>query len=115
MNTIQWFDPSAFSANILSGLTVATWGNLGKNAPRGPGRHNWNVAMFKNVNFGERLKLQFRGECNNLWNHTQFNANVANGGGGQGMSTGVGNNVNLGKISSAFDARTFQLGAKVIF
>jgi hypothetical protein len=113
VNTIQWFDPSAFAANMLTSST-ATWGNLGKNVLRGPGRHNWNVSMFKTVSFTERMKFEFRGECYNLWNHTQFNANVANGGGGQGMGTALGT-ANFGYISTAFDARSFQLGAKLIF
>jgi hypothetical protein len=93
---------------------LATWGNLEKNALRGPGRHNWNVTMSKTMSFSERLKFQFRGECYNLWNHTQFNANVASGGTGTGIGASLGTST-FGMLNSAFDPRSFQLGAKLIF
>jgi hypothetical protein len=110
---VQWFDTSAFAANMLNS-ELATWGNLEKNALRGPGRHNWNVTMSKTMSFSERLKFQFRGECYNLWNHTQFNANVASGGTGTGIGASLGTST-FGMLNSAFDPRSFQLGAKLIF
>jgi len=109
-NTIQWFDPSAFALNLIPGSTTATFGNLKKNALRGPGRDNWNMALFKNIAFTERLHTEFRFEAYNIWNHTQFRGDV-NGG---GVNSAIGG-TDVGKITSAYDARTLQLGAKVIF
>jgi hypothetical protein len=110
-NTMQWFDPTAFAKELLPGsTTVATFGNLGHNALRGPGRDNWNMAMFKSFAFTERAHLELRAESYNTWNHTQFKGDV-NGG-------GINNNVggtDFGKFTQAYDPRVFQLGAKMIF
>ena len=109
-NTIQWFDPSAFAPNLLPGTSVATFGNVTKDALRGPGRDNWNMALFKNIAFTERLHSEFRLEAYNVWNHTQFKGDVNNG----GVNTGI-NGTDVGKITSAYDPRTLQLGLKLIF
>jgi hypothetical protein len=114
-NTIQWFDPAGFAKSIIPGsgdqsTGTATFGNLGKNALRGPGRDNWNMALFKNIFFTERLRAEFRVESYNVFNHTQFKGDVVGG----GINASVGG-TDFGKITSAYDARTFQLGAKVIF
>ena len=109
-NTIQWFDPSAFAINFIPGTTTAIFGNVAKNSLRGPGRDNWNMALFKNIAFTERLHSEFRFEAYNVWNHTQFRGDV-NGG---GVNSSIGG-TDVGKITSAYDARTMQLGLKLIF
>ena len=104
-NGIQWFDPGAFKAPALG-----AWGNLPHDALRGPGRDNWNLAVHKSFAFGERANFEFRAEAFNVWNHTQFKADVQNG--------GIGNTVtgsNFGVITSAWDPRVLQLGAKLSF
>jgi hypothetical protein len=111
-NTVQWFDPSAFAINVISGSnpSTATFGNVRKNALRGPGRDNWNMALFKQIAFTERLRSELRLEAYNVFNHTQFKGDVNNG----GINTAIGGG-DVGKITSAYDARTLQLGVKVIF
>ncbi|MGB7129465.1 MAG: carboxypeptidase regulatory-like domain-containing protein [Candidatus Sulfotelmatobacter sp.] len=113
---IQWVDPSVFSIPA-----PGTWGNLGFDGVRGPGRDNWNLALFKNFVISEARgsSFQFRAESFNTWNHTQF--------GGAGQNGGFSNNFagcvpgaagctsNFGQVTSAFDPRVFQLGAKLIF
>ena len=104
---IQWADPSVFAAPA-----AGTWGNLGFDALRGPGRDNWNLALFKRFVISESRgsEFQFRAESFNTWNHTQF--------GGAGQNGGFSNNVgagNFAQITSAFDPRVFQFGAKLIF
>jgi hypothetical protein len=98
---IQYFDPTAFTAP-----TAGTYGTLGHNALRGPGRDNWNLSLFKNFTLsesrGSRLELRF--ESFNTWNHTQFNQ----------VDTGLGNS-RFGRYTSAFDPRIMQLGAKIYF
>jgi hypothetical protein len=110
-NTIQWFDPSAFAINDIPGTSTATFGNLAKNALRGPGRDNWNMALFKNIRFTERLHSEFRCEAYNVWNHTQFKGDVNNG----GINTAIGGGADVGKITSAYDARNLQLALKLIW
>ncbi len=103
--TMQWFSPSAFAANLLPGnSSVATWGNLKYDGVWGPGRDNWNLALFKNFVFTERLRFELRGESYNTWNHPQRN----------GVDVGLGD-ADFGKVNSAYDPRVFQLGAKLVF
>ena len=73
----QWFDPSSFSAPALG-----SYGNLGHDALRGPGRDNWNLALFKSFVFSEThgSRLELRAESFNTWNHTQFKGDVQQGG-----------------------------------
>ena len=104
---IQWVNPAAFSAPA-----PGTWGNFGFDGVRGPGRDNWNLSLFKNfvINEARGSSFQFRAESFNTWNHTQF--------GGSGQNGGFSNNFgagNFGQVTSAFDPRVFQLGAKLIF
>jgi hypothetical protein len=109
---IQWVDPTAFSLPA-----PGTWGNFGFDGVRGPGRQNWNLSLFKNFVISESRgsSFQFRAESFNTWNHTQF--------GGSGQNGGFSNNFpanglagsNFGQVTSAFPARVFQLGAKLIF
>jgi hypothetical protein len=102
----QWFGTSIFSAPA-----PGQWGNLSFDAIDGPGRHNWNLSIFKSFALSEKRgsKLELRAESFNVWNHTQF----------QGSNTGgISNNFsasNFGQITSAFDPRVFQLGMKMMF
>jgi hypothetical protein len=101
----EWFDITAFSAPA-----AGTWGNLSHAALRGPGRHNWNMSVFKNFNFTERARLEFRAETFNTWNHTQFMGDIQNG----GISTALGAG-DFGQITRAYDPRNLQFGLKLIF
>jgi len=98
---IQWFNTAAFADP-----TVGTWGNLGFDALRRPGRDNWNISLMKNFVFSESRgsRFELRIETFNTWNHTQFQ-NV----GGQ-LGSGQ-----FGQVTSAFDPRIFQLGGKIYF
>jgi hypothetical protein len=97
----SWFDKSAFSPTV-----AGTFGNLPFNSIRGPGRQNWNLALFKSFVFSESRgsKLEFRAEFFNAFNHTEFN-NVSN----------TFTNGDFGAITSAHDPREIQLGLKAYF
>jgi hypothetical protein len=101
----EWFDPAAFSAPA-----TGTWGNLSHAALRGPGRQNWNLSVFKNFNFTERARLEFRVETFNTWNHTQFRGDIQGG----GISTALGAS-DFGQVTAAFDPRQIQFGLKLFF
>jgi hypothetical protein len=103
----EWFNPAAFAAPALG-----TYGDLGHDAVRGPGRDDWNLSLFKDFVISEARgsRFEFRAESFNTWNHTQFKGDYNNG----GISTNVGSS-NFGQVTSAFDPREFQLGAKLIF
>ncbi len=95
----EWFDTSAFT-----NPAVGAWGNAGFNSLRGPGRDNWNLSLFKSFGFGENRRFELRAESFNVWNHTEFDQ----------VSNGLGSS-NFGQVTSAFDPRVFQFGAKLYF
>jgi hypothetical protein len=103
----EWFNPAAFSAP-----TPGTYGNLGFDALRGPGRDNWNLSLFKNFIISDERgsRIEFRADAFNTWNHTQFKGDDNNG----GISLNQGAS-NFGAVTGAFDPREFQLGIKLIF
>jgi hypothetical protein len=100
-HVIQYLDPTAFALP-----TVGSFGNLGHNAIRGPGRDNWNLSLFKSFLLSESRgsRLELRLETFNTWNHTQFNQ----------VSNNFGSS-NFGQYTSAFDPRILQLGGKIYF
>lgn len=80
----RWFDTSLGTAPGTAAWgtpTVFTFGNGGRNLLRGPGRTNVDFSLFKNFQITERVKLQFRSEMFNIFNHAQFdlpNSGVGN-------------------------------------
>jgi len=95
-----YFDPTAFAAP-----PQYTFGNLGRNVLRGPGFKNFDLTAFKNFNFMERLRLQFRAEFFNAFN----NVNFSNPGGSFGTD-------NFGRSTGTQNAqRSIQLGLKLYY
>jgi len=95
-----------FSTSVFSSPTPGAWGSLTKGAVRGPGRHNWNMSLFKKFMFSESRGsfFELRLETFNTWNHTQFKE----------VSATYSSN-NFGQVTSVSDPRVFQLGAKIVF
>lgn len=61
----RWFDPSAFTA-------VPRFGSLGRNVVIGPAFNNTDFSITKNTRLGDNLRLQFRAEFFDLFNHANF-------------------------------------------
>jgi outer membrane receptor protein involved in Fe transport len=59
----QFSDPPAFR-----------FGNLARTLPdvRGPGLNNWDLSVIKDTSLSEQVRLQFRCEAFNAWNHPAF-------------------------------------------
>ena len=55
-------------------------------------------------NLARSGRLELRAEGFNVWNHTEFDQ----------VSNGLGSS-NFGQVTSAFDPRVFQVGAKLYF
>ncbi|MGH9532463.1 MAG: carboxypeptidase regulatory-like domain-containing protein [Terriglobales bacterium] len=95
-----FFDPSAF--------TTAALGTLGT-APRtvccGPSINNWDFGVHKDTRINERMRLEFRTEFFNMWNHTQFfnpDGNITNGS-------------EFGTVKRAKKPRQIQFALKLFF
>ncbi|HUS08365.1 MAG TPA: hypothetical protein VMZ52_18825, partial [Bryobacteraceae bacterium] len=99
---LAWFNRSAFAFPA-----AGTYGNTGRNALIGPGAMNANLGLFKNIPLPgrENLRLQFRSEFFNVLNHANFgNPNTQ-------LSAGA----NMGRITSAAEARVIQFALKLLF
>jgi outer membrane receptor protein involved in Fe transport len=111
----RWFNttPIGSQGSAFSRPARGTFGDLERNALRGPGYRSTNASIFKNVRFGTRY-LQVRIEVVNLFN----NVNLGNPDGDIGVP---GNdNANAGRINStAFGnadlQRNVQFGLKFAF
>jgi len=112
-----YFNPNSFnldpnanfgfpsSAAVRANLSLATYGTVPRNFFRGPGRTNLNLALIKETALaGERLKLTFRAEFFNIFNHTEFDNPDT------GLLSGT-----FGQILSTADPRIIQLALKLNF
>jgi TonB-dependent receptor-like protein len=98
---LKWFNTTAFAAS-----TSGTFGNLGRNAWRGPAFANTDLSIFKSfpMPFAESHKLEFRAEFFNSLNRV----NLGN------PNTNLTNSL-FGRITSAGDPRIIQLGLRYSF
>ena len=97
----SWFTTAGFGDPA-----AGTFGSTPFNYLRGPGRQNWNLALFKSFLFSESRgsRMEFRAEFFNAFNHTEWN--------------GISNTFtagNFGAITSTHDPREIQLGLKLYF
>jgi hypothetical protein len=97
----QWFNTSAF-ALVPAGQVRP--GNAGRGVVRGPGHQRWDFSVFKNIKTTEAIRLQFRAEMFNIFNHTNP----------LGVGTAFGTTT-FGQITSTRDPRIVQFGLKLNF
>lgn len=111
---VQYLNPAAFVANPLG-----TYGNLGRNAVRGPGFFGLDLSLMRTFKINERFALQARAEAFNILNHTNFVGNIVPAGQEAGASYGTlsqGLNAStFGQITGAFDPRILQFALKMTF
>jgi len=111
--------------SVISPPAYGSVGTMGRNIFRDGGFRNWDLSVFKNWKFKERLTAQFRAEFFNVLNHPNF----ANPYGGfttyynNDPSTGLGFGCGCvtpdaaagNFVLGAGGARDIQLGLKLIF
>ena len=103
----QWFNPALFQPNA-----IGTFGNMAKNALRGPRMFNNNMSLVKHTKIAERFGVQFRAEAFNVFNNVNFQLYTSNG------STGLDRyqaDQTFGQIFNAAAPRILQLALKVTF
>jgi hypothetical protein len=109
-NSFQWLNPAAFTRPA-----DGSFGNLGRNALRLPGVRNVDTNLVKNFNFTETLRLQFRCEVFNLFNHPQvWGINTSFSGDNPGSPISASAHT-FGQANSYRDARTLQLALRFSF
>jgi hypothetical protein len=108
-----YFNPANFSVAEYSAPgfdpvrnpAQRTYGTLGRNAFRGPGRTNFDLALAKNTPISaERVKMEFRVEFFNIFNHTQFSDPNLD------ITTGT-----FGQITTTADPRIIQFALRLTF
>ena len=118
----QWLNPRAFT---LDGFELGSIGNSGVGICEGPGLFQVDLALYKNIRLGSRLRAQLRFEVFNVFDRTQF----------LGINTAL-NPISVtldgplesatqildselpfffGRATKAGDPRQAQFGVKVIF
>src|SRR5215510_5427162 len=100
--------------SAFSRPAVGTYGNLPRNALRGPGYWRVDASIFKRFHLGPTQEIEVRAESVNLFNHVNL--------GNPDSEIGVpgNNNTNAGRITStafggADPQRNFQFALKFIF
>lgn len=97
----EWFNPAAFTAP-----PAYVFGNSGYDMLWGPHYQNWDMNLEKNTKFGERYRVQLRGEVFNVFNHPNFGV----------PSAAISNPTSVGVISSVVNEnRTIEFAAKFNF
>jgi hypothetical protein len=106
----NWWNSSAFALPGCPSLTpcstqVHLEGNARKGTIENPGMNNWDISVEKDTVVRERLRLQFRAELFNAWNHVQF------GPPNSSLTPGV-----FGQITSLLiPPREIQFGLKLLW
>lgn len=103
-DTLQYLNLAAFAKVPTYSTGVPEhFGSLGRNAVRGPGLWNVDLALSKNFDVTERVKLQLRADMFDALNHTEFNSVV----------TDI-KKKNFGQITGAAN-RIIQLNGRITF
>src|SRR5438876_325913 len=95
----EWFDTSAFVFPEFG-----SFGNSGRNILEGPGFADVSFSITKDANLRESLRLQFRTEFFNTFNHPNFD-----------LPDIFMGSPTFGRILSAQNPRRIQFGLKLLF
>jgi hypothetical protein len=103
------FNPALFDNNIQSatdptGVPLGTIGNAARSICCGPGIFNTDMSFNKSTQITERLRMEFRGDIFNIWNHAQFTSVDGNVG-----------DTTFGQVLHVRDPRLVQFALKFHF
>jgi hypothetical protein len=105
-----WFNTFAYAqvCTTINGTVVcptgARPGNSHPGSVRGPGLWRADLSGFKNIKFNDRMRMQFRAEAFNVFNHTNPDT----------ISTSATSSL-FGKVTGYRDPRILQLALKLYF
>jgi hypothetical protein len=115
-----WYNPAAFALPPLApGQTFAReYGDARRGSLRGPAEYNVDASLFKNLDFTEKWKMQFRAEAFNLFNTPEFGipyAAVDQVGSAANSSAGFSPSLSGSITSTVHASRELQLALKLFF
>lgn len=120
-NSSRWINPAAFQEPA-----DGTYGTTGRNAFRLPWIQNLDSSLIKNFAITERMKLVYRFEVFNVFNHPQIwglsgvaatGAGLSSGftGLGPGLGINAANDATFGQVNAWRDQRTIQMALRFEF
>jgi len=95
------FDPTLLDNNSVA---LGTFGNAPRTLCCNPPINNWDMGVFKSTPVGERLRVEFRTEIFNVFNHAQFYGTDGNSA-----------NTTFGQPQKVRDPRLLQFALKLLF
>ena len=98
-NGTSYFNTALFSPEDLGQV-----GTANRRFFAAPGLDNWDAALLKDTSLADEVKLEFRAELFNAFNHAQF-----------GQPDGNFNSATFGKVNTANPPRIMQLSLKLLF
>jgi len=101
-----------FRTDVFAPTPVGSIGTGAKTNIRGPGINNWDMALFKSFKIRETIRLQFRWELYNAFNHTQFSGLDSTA---RWDPQGKQVNARFGEFTSARSPRQMQLALRFFF
>jgi hypothetical protein len=98
----EWFDTTAFAQPA-----AFTFGNEGVGVIRLPGVVNFDLSLLRTFQVRENIKLQFRGDSFNAFNHTDL--------GSPGLALGGGAFGTISSANSVIPPREFEFDGRLTF
>ena len=96
----EWFNTAAFQMPAQF-----TFGNAGRNVVFGDAEVGTDISLHKDTAINERLRVEFRAELFNLFNHTNF----------EDVPGRTAFTSTFGRYTSAQNPRQTQLALKLLF
>jgi hypothetical protein len=103
-SNIRLLNLDSIAQTDASQLPAYTYGTLGRNAFRGPGATNVDLAIAKKFKIREQATLELRGDAFNVFNHTQF-----------GNPDTTISDLTFGQISTTAAPRILQVALHLLF
>ncbi|HWB16637.1 MAG TPA: carboxypeptidase regulatory-like domain-containing protein [Vicinamibacterales bacterium] len=97
----NWFNPACV---VIPTDPSQPFGNASRNTVRGPDFRQFDLAAIKQIALGGGARVELRVEAFNLFNRVNF-----------GPPNGNRSSPGFGTITTAYDARQIQLGAKILW
>jgi hypothetical protein len=116
---IQYINLAAFSlpaTKDAAGDLLSPFGNASRNPGRTPAFYQTDIALNKKFNTPlESLKVEFRTEAYNIFNHTNLYLPASGLGGTLSTPTSINSPTSGGQITSTFEPRILQFGLKILY
>jgi hypothetical protein len=117
--SIQYVNYAAFTlpaTKDANGNLLSPFGNAPRNPGRTPNFFETDFDMNKRFNTPvERMKVEFRAELYNIFNHTNLYLPASGLGGTLSTATSINNPTTGGTITGSFEPRIVQFGLKIVY